>query len=158
MPTVITGERRHRGGTAGSRPVPGLGPGAEGGGTRPRRCRWELRQPLARLPPGTVRALNRSRGAPVRAGTLRAPAGHWVGWCLSPGCPTAQAEPREPPSPVPRLRPSPCPAASRRPVAFLLQQCHEFFILDELQSLLMTLHEKTEGPKVEQKEMIKGPY
>lgn len=31
-------------------------------------------------------------------------------------------------------------------------------IPNELQSLLMTLGEKTEGPKVEQREMIKGPY
>lgn len=70
------------------------------------------------------------------------------------GCPTTQAEPMERPSPVPLL----CPVASLHPLAFSLQQCHEFFIPDELQSLLTTLHEKTEGPKVEQREMIKGPY
>lgn len=61
------------------------------------------------------------------------------------------------PIPIPNCT-HPLPSMSLHPLAFFLPQCHEFFILDELQSLLMTLHEKAEGPKVEQREMIKGPY
>lgn len=41
----------------------------------------------------------------------------------------------------------PCPTSP--------EQCHEFFLLDELQSLLMTLHKGTVGPKVEQRRWLK---
>lgn len=137
------------GGTAGRDPMPVLWP------PRARRV-----LPLRCCPLGTFSSCERgAREHLWELGLGRAPEGN--PWGSAPallgGTSRSPSRAWERLSPVPSWS-CPLPLVSLCPLALFLQQCHEFFILDELQSLLMTLHEKTEGPKVEQREMIKGPY